>query len=78
MADHNVPETDRLARARDEADRHHVPDGWSTASSPDERTIPSILAGILDALIVIAERMPAPSNRPGNNAVQEGGDGPTS
>lgn len=55
-----MTEVDRLRRARDEADRHYQPSGWSTADSPDERTVPGILAGILDALIVIAERLPEP------------------
>lgn len=52
------PEKDHLTRARDEAGRHHDPDQFSTAQSPDGRTVPSLLSGILDALIAIAERMP--------------------
>ena len=52
---------EHLDRARDEAGRHHVPGGCSTADSPDERTVPSILVGILDALIAIAERLPVES-----------------
>lgn len=64
MAPENRPdlaETDRLARARAEADRHHTSGGHSTADSPDERTVPSILAGILDALIAIADTLQAPT-----------------
>lgn len=54
-------ENDRLARAGAEADRHHASGGFSTADSPDERTVPSILAGVLDALIVIADSLRAPA-----------------
>lgn len=32
--------------------------GYGTSHSPDERTVPALLAGILDALVAIAERMP--------------------
>lgn len=53
--------TTNLDRAREEAGRHHTPGGYSTADSPDGRTVPSILAGILDALIAIAERLDAPA-----------------
>lgn len=66
-------EVDRLARARDEADRHHVFGGWSTASSPDERTVPSILAGILDALIVIADSLHAPPAVPPGSCWHDSG-----
>jgi hypothetical protein len=48
---------DPLVRARDTAD-WDAAQGSSTSHSPDDRTIPFLLAGILDALIAIAERLP--------------------
>ena len=51
-----------LDRARDEAGHHRIPSHVSTASSPDERTVPSILVGILDALIAIADALENPAS----------------
>lgn len=50
-------ESGALARAR-EAAEWDASQSPSTSHSPDERTIPFLLAGILDALIAIAERLP--------------------
>lgn len=56
--------SEHLARAKDQAD-WAFGDGPCSAGSPDERTVPYLLAGILDALIAIAERMDAPHVEPG-------------
>ena len=47
--------SDHLARAKDEAGRHHDPSLPTTANSPDERTVPYLLAGLLDAQIALVE-----------------------
>jgi len=49
--------TDHLARARQTADYDAV-GGNPSSGSPDARTIPILLAGILDALVAIADRLP--------------------
>ena len=46
-----------LSRARVTANGD-ASQGPGTSHSPDARTIPALLAGILDALIAIAERLP--------------------
>lgn len=49
--------SEHLQRACDEAGRHHQPGAPSSANSPDERTVPGILVGILDALVSIADSL---------------------
>lgn len=51
------PRRDALACARETA-AWDAARGPATSHSPDERTVPTLLAGILDALIAVAERLP--------------------
>lgn len=51
-----------LARAKDTAN-WDASQGPGTSHSPDERTIPALLAGILDALIALADATPPTEDR---------------
>lgn len=66
----SMTSAERLERARIEAHvGHFAPVG--NVGSPDERTIPSLLVGILDALIVIAENTTPPTTLPHDAAESE-------
>ena len=54
-----LSDPDALERAKDAA-RWDATQEISTSHRPDERTVPFLLAGILDALIAVAERLPSP------------------
>lgn len=56
--------SEHLARAKAIADQD-ASGGPITSGSPDERTIPFLLAGILDALIAIAEATTHPAEEAG-------------